>query len=325
MKFGVVMDPIGSIQAYKDTTLAMLLEAQRREWPIHYMEQRDLFQRDGQSFAHTRLLHVYDDTKHWFDLGEENVQPLTALDVIFMRVDPPFNMEYIFTTYLLEAAESEGVLVVNRPQGLRDANEKLFTTWFPQCMPPTLVTRRRQQIRQFLEEQGDIIVKPLDSMGGSLVFRLRTGDPNVNVVLETLTEFDRRAVMVQRFVPEIVHGDKRILLIAGEPVRYALARMAPAGETRANLAVGGKGHGVELSERDHWICKQVGAALQERGLLFAGLDVIGDYLTEINVTSPTCVREIDQIFGINISAKLMDCVVATVEAQRRSGRGAGGG
>lgn len=318
MKFGVVMDPIGSITVYKDTTLAMLLEAQRRGWEIQYMEQRDLFQRDGQSFGHMRRLTVYDDTSHWFDLGQEGVHPLTALDVIFMRVDPPFNMEYVFTTYLLEWAESQGVLVVNKPQGLRDANEKLFTTWFPQCMPPTLVTRRRQQLREFLQEQKDIILKPLDSMGGTSVFRLRTDDPNIGVVLETLTHFDVASVMAQRYVPEIVHGDKRILLIDGEPIPYALARMPPPGETRANLAVGGKGRGVELSERDHWICQQVRPTLRSRGLIFVGLDVIGDFLTEINVTSPTCVRELDQIYGLNISATLMNCVVAKAAANNRA-------
>jgi glutathione synthase len=314
MKFGVVMDPIVSITVYKDTTLAMLLEAQRRGWEIQYMEQHDLFQRDGESFAHMRRLRVHDDQSRWFDLGQESVRPLTALDVIFMRVDPPFNMEYIFTTYLLEWAESQGVLVVNKPQGLRDANEKLFTTWFPQCMPPTLVTRRRQQLREFLQEQEDIILKPLDSMGGTSVFRLRTDDPNIGVVLETLTNFDVSSVMAQRYVPEIVHGDKRILLIDGEPIPYALARIPPPGETRANLAVGGKGRGVELSERDRWICQQVRPTLRSHGLVFVGLDVIGDFLTEINVTSPTCVRELDHIYDLNISATLMDCVVAKVEA-----------
>ena len=318
MKFGVVMDPIEAIKVYKDTTFAMLLEAQHRGWELSYMEQPDLFQRDGQSFALMRPLRVYDDRNHWHDLGPERIRPLSALDVIFMRVDPPFNMEYVFSTYLLELAESEGVLVVNKPQGLRDANEKLFTTWFPQCMPPTLVTRRRHQLREFLQEYEDIILKPLDSMGGASVFRLRTDDPNIGVVLETLTEFDVRSVMAQRYVPEIVHGDKRILLIDGEPVPYALARMAPPGETRANLAVGGKGRGVELSERDRWICEQVAPTLRDRGLLFVGLDVIGDYLTEINVTSPTCVRELDQIYGLNISADLMDRVVTKIDSQRKS-------
>ena len=311
------MDPIGSITTYKDTTLAMLLEAQSRGWEIHYMEQGDLFQRDGESFARMCGLRVYDDSAHWFDLEQPHTQPLASLDIILMRKDPPFDMEYVFSTYLLELAESKGVLVVNKPQGLRDANEKMFTTWFPQCMPSTLVTRRRNQIREFLDEQRDIIVKPLDSMGGASVFRLREGDPNIGVVLETVTAYDSRSVMAQRFVPEIVDGDKRILLIDGDPVPYALARMPPAGETRANLAVGGKGRGVELSDRDRWICEQVRDDLQDRGLIFVGLDVIGDFLTEVNVTSPTCVRELDKIYGINISAKLMDCIVAKLASSKR--------
>lgn len=317
IKLGVVMDPIGSITTYKDTTLAMLLEAQSRGWEIHYMEQGDLFQRDGESFARMCGLRVYDDSAHWFDLEQPHTQPLASLDIILMRKDPPFDMEYVFSTYLLELAESKGVLVVNKPQGLRDANEKMFTTWFPQCMPSTLVTRRRNQIREFLDEQRDIIVKPLDSMGGASVFRLREGDPNIGVVLETVTAYDSRSVMAQRFVPEIVDGDKRILLIDGDPVPYALARMPPAGETRANLAVGGKGRGVELSDRDRWICEQVRDDLQDRGLIFVGLDVIGDFLTEVNVTSPTCVRELDKIYGINISAKLMDCIVAKLASSKR--------
>jgi glutathione synthase len=314
IKLGVVMDPIGSITTYKDTTLAMLLEAQSRGWEIHYMEQGDLFQRDGESFARMGGLRVHDDSAHWFDLEQPHTQPLASLDIILMRKDPPFDMEYVFSTYLLELAESKGVLVVNKPQGLRDANEKMFTTWFPQCMPSTLVTRRRNQIREFLDEQKDIIVKPLDSMGGASVFRLRQGDPNIGVVLETVTAYDSRSVMVQRFVPEIVDGDKRILLI---DVPYALARMPPAGETRANLAVGGKGRGVELSERDRWICDQVRDDLQHRGLIFVGLDVIGDFLTEVNVTSPTCVRELDKIYAINISAKLMDCIAAKLASSER--------
>jgi glutathione synthase len=317
IKLGVVMDPIGSITTYKDTTLAMLLEAQSRGWEIHYMEQGDLFQRDGESFARMGGLRVHDDSAHWFDLEQPHTQPLASLDIILMRKDPPFDMEYVFSTYLLELAESKGVLVVNKPQGLRDANEKMFTTWFPQCMPSTLVTRRRNQIREFLDEQKDIIVKPLDSMGGASVFRLRQGDPNIGVVLETVTAYDSRSVMVQRFVPEIVDGDKRILLIDGDPVPYALARMPPAGETRANLAVGGKGRGVELSERDRWICDQVRDDLQHRGLIFVGLDVIGDFLTEVNVTSPTCVRELDKIYAINISAKLMDCIAAKLASSER--------
>jgi len=313
-KIGVVMDPIGTIHAYKDTTLALLLEAQRRGWDLYYMEQNHLFMRDGKSFAHMYPLRVKDDNTDWHELGDPNTQPLSFLDVIFMRKDPPFDMEYVYTTYLLEQAEQEGVLVVNKPQSLRDANEKMFTAWFPQCLPPTLVTRQDAQIREFLDQQGDIILKPLGGMGGTSVFRLRQGDPNVGVVIETLTAHESRFAMAQRFVPEIVDGDKRILLVDGEPIPYGLARMPPPGETRANLAVGGKGHGVALSNRDRWICEQVASTLKEKGLLFVGLDIIGDYLTEINVTSPTCIRELDEIYDINISAKLMDCVTARLQA-----------
>jgi glutathione synthase len=316
-KIGVVMDPIGSIYAYKDTTLALLLEAQRRGWDLHYMEQNHLFLRDGESFAHMYPLRVKDDNADWFELGDPSTQPLSFLDVILMRKDPPFDMEYVYTTYLLEQAQQEGVLVVNKPQGLRDANEKMFTAWFPQCLPPTLVTRQAGQIREFLDEQGDIILKPLNGMGGTSVFRLRQGDPNVGVVIETLTGHERCFAMAQLFVPEIVDGDKRILLVDGEPIPYGLARTPPPGETRANLAVGGKGHGVALSDRDRWICEQVASTLKEKGLLFVGLDIIGDYLTEINVTSPTCIRELDAIYDINISAKLMDCIAARLRTSSR--------
>ncbi|MFQ5761251.1 MAG: glutathione synthase, partial [Acidiferrobacterales bacterium] len=258
---------------------------------------------------------VKDDNADWFELGDPSTQPLSFFDVILMRKDPPFDMEYVYTTYLLEQAEHAGVLVVNQPQSLRDANEKMFTAWFPQCLPPTLVTRQAGQIREFLDDQGDIVLKPLDGMGGTSVFRLRQGDPNIGVVIETLTAHESRFAMAQRFVPEIVDGDKRILLIDGEPIPYALARTPPPGETRANLAVGGKGHGVALSDRDRWICEQVASTLKEKGLLLVGLDIIGDYLTEINVTSPTCIREIDAIYDINISAKLMDCVAARLQAR----------
>jgi len=308
IKLGVVMDPIGSIKAYKDSTLAMLLEAQARGWPIRYMEQGDLFLRDGQALARQRELKVFDDTRRWFEFGKETTGPLSELDVILMRKDPPFDMEYVYTTYLLERAEDAGVLVVNRPRSLRDANEKLFTAWFPQCTPPTLVTRAAGLIRDFLAEHGDIVLKPLGGMGGESVFRVRRDDPNVNVTIETLTARESRYAMAQRFLPEIARGDKRILLIDGEAVPYALARVPAAGETRGNLAAGGTGTGVPLSERDRWICAQVGPTLREKGLLFVGLDVIGDYLTEINVTSPTCIRELDKQYGLNISAKLMDAI-----------------
>ena len=307
-RLGVVMDPIGSINIKKDSTFAMLLEAQARGWELHYMELGDLFLRDGVAFARRRSLKVFEDSSRWFEFGPETTSVLSELDVILMRKDPPFDMEYVYATYLLERAEAAGVLVVNKPRSLRDANEKLFTAWFPQCTPPTLVARRAALIRDFLAEHQDIILKPLDGMGGASVFRLRREDPNVNVVLETLTHKETRYAMAQRFIPEITQGDKRILMIDGEPIPFALARIPAAGETRGNLAAAGTGVGAPLSERDRWICREVGPVLRERGLLFVGLDVIGDYLTEINVTSPTCIRELDKLYGLHISAQLLDVI-----------------
>jgi glutathione synthase len=310
IKLGVVMDPIGSISYKKDSTLAMLVEAQTRGWKIFYMEQADLFLRDGIPYARTRELKVAYDSEHWYEFGKEAEIPLANLSVILMRKDPPFDTEFIYTTYILEQAEARGTLVVNRCQSLRDANEKMYTAWFPDCCPPTLVSRKDGQIRDFLAEHGDIVVKPLWGMGGAMVFRLRKDDPNTGVVIETLTEHGSRYAMAQRFIPEISEGDKRILMIDGEPVPYALARIPQFGETRGNLAAGGEGVGVELTDRDRWICDQVAPTLREKGLLFVGLDVIGSYLTEINVTSPTCIRELDTQYGINISAQLMDAIAA---------------
>lgn len=311
VQLGVVMDPIDSIVTKKDTTFAMLLAAQARGWQIFYFEQRDLYSQEGQTLGHARHLMVADDPTAWFQfIGEEELS-LGKLDVLLMRKDPPFDMEYIYTTYLLEQAEAHGTQVVNRPSSLRDANEKLFTLRFPQCCPPTLVSRESSRLRTFLEEQGDIIVKPLDGMGGSSVFRLRRDDPNINVILETLTANNDRLTMAQSYLQDITQtGDKRILLIDGEPVPYALARHPASGETRANLAAGGRGEGVALTERDHWICAQVGPTLRAMGLKFVGLDVIGDYLTEINVTSPTCARELDAQFGLDICGDLMDNIAA---------------
>lgn len=308
INLGVVMDPIASINPKKDSTLAMLLEAQSRDWTLYYMEQGDIFLRDGKAHARMQRITVSNDPHTWFELGQSVLGPLAELDVILMRKDPPFDMEYIYTTYLLEHAEEDGVLVVNKPQGLRDVNEKAYTTWFPECCAPTLITRNADQLREFLYEHGDIIFKPLDAMGGASVFRIRENDPNINVIIETITQRETRFVMAQRFIPEISDGDKRILLIDGRPIPFALARMAAPGETRANLATGGHGEGVPLSERDLWICEQVGPTLRAKGLMFVGLDVIGDYLTEINVTSPTCIRELDAIYDLNISGWLMDCI-----------------
>ncbi|MES2142280.1 MAG: glutathione synthase [Pseudomonadota bacterium] len=308
ISLGVIMDPISQINTKKDTTFAMLLEAQRREWPIFYMEQTDLFLKQDIPYARMRRLKVQDNTKNWFELGKEKVESLNQLTVILMRKDPPVDMQYIYTTQLLDIAESQGVRVVNKPQSLRDYNEKLFTLQFPQCCPPSLITHSIADAKLFLEEHKDIIAKPLDGMGGFSVFRLQKNDANTNVIFETLSANNQRYMLIQRYIPEITAGDKRILMIDGEPVPYALARIAPAGETRANLAVGGKGIGQELNERDRWICRQVGPLLKEKGLYFVGLDVIGDYLTEINITSPTGIRELDQQFNLNIASLLMDAL-----------------
>jgi len=308
IKLGVVMDPIGTINPKKDSTLAMLLAAQSRGWALSYMELGDLSLRDGKASAWMRELSVQDDLSDWYRFDAHKLQPLADLDVILMRKDPPVDSEYLYATQILDLAEAEGVLVANKPQSLRDANEKLYTAWFPRCTPPTLVTRSAAEIRDFLTEHQDIILKPLHGMGGHSIFRLHGSDHNINVVIETLTQTGSRYVMAQRYLPEIRDGDKRILMIGGEPVPYALARVPAPGETRGNLAVGGSGVGVPLSERDRWICAQVGPALRSKGLLFVGLDVIGDYLTEINVTSPTCIRELDSLYGLDIAGQFMDCL-----------------
>jgi glutathione synthase len=310
-RLGVVMDPIASIKVQKDSTFAMLLAAQARGWELYYMEQQDLFLRDGLGQGRMRPLRVSDRDRDWFSwTGPARELPLHELHAILMRKDPPLDLEYLYSTYLLEQAEARGTLVVNRCASLRDANEKLFTAWFPQCCAPTLVSREADRFRAFLAEQGDIILKPLDAMGGASVFRVRRDDPNIAVIIETLTDHGRRMAMAQRFIPEIRDGDKRILLIDGEPVPHALARIPAPGETRGNLAAGGRGEGVPLTERDHWICAQVAPVLRAKGLLFVGLDVIGDYLTEINVTSPTCIRELDRQYGLDIAGRLMDAIAA---------------
>jgi glutathione synthase len=282
-QLGILMDPIGSIHYKKDTTLAMLWEAEKRNWKIHYFEQNDLFLRDGEVFAKTRLLKVFHDPVKWYELGSAQTIALSELDVILMRKDPPFNLEYIYTTHLLDRAEHAGVLVVNKPQSLRDANEKLFTAWFPECCPPTLVTRSKEMLREFYLEHQDIICKPLEGMGGASVFRLQHPDVNASVVFEVLTQHNSRYIMAQRFIPEIKDGDKRILLINGEPIPYSLARIPAQGELRGNLAAGAHGVAQPLSDRDRWICEQVGPVFREKGLIFVGIDVIGDYLTEIDV------------------------------------------
>jgi len=306
IKLGMVMDSIAHINIKKDTSFAMLLEAQARGWELHYMELNDLFLRNGIAYARTRTLKVQRDAKQWYQFIDEQDIPLHALQVIMMRKDPPFNQEFIYATYLLERAESMGAYVVNKPQSLRDANEKLFTAWFPQCCAETLVTREPKRIRDFLTEQGEIILKPLDGMGGTSIFHLRQNDPNLSVILETMTEYNSRYIMAQKYLPAIKDGDKRILVINGEPVPYCLARIPAQGETRGNLAAGGRAEGRPLTDRDRWIANEVGATLRDKGLVFVGLDVIGDTLTEINVTSPTCVVELDTQFGLNICGLLMD-------------------
>jgi glutathione synthase len=301
IKLGMVMDSIDHINIKKDTSFAMLLEAHARNWELHYMELNDLFLRNGRAFARTRTLTVQRDAQQWHRfIGEQDI-PLDQLDVIMMRKDPPFDQEYIYATYLLERAESMGVYVVNKPQSLRDANEKLFTAWFPQCCAETLVAREPVRIRHFLHEQGETI------------FHLRKDDPNLSVILETMTQYNSRYVMAQKYLPEIKDGDKRILLINGEAVPYALARIPAQGETRGNLAAGGRAEGRKLTEQDWWIANQVGPTLREKGLVFVGLDVIGDKLTEINVTSPTCAQELDQQFGLNIAGLLMDHIENTLQ------------
>ena len=307
---GVVMDPISGIATYKDSTFAMLLEAQRRGHEIWYMEPGDLAVRDGEALGRMRPLSVRDNREDWFTLGDAEARELAQLDFLLMRKDPPFDMDYVYTTYVLDLAERAGVTVVNRPQALRDANEKCFITQFPQCCVPMLLTRHSAEIRAFAAEHGLSVVKPLDGMGGESIFQLRPDDPNLNVILETITQKDSELVMVQRYIPEISEGDKRVLVVGGEPVPYALARIPGEGDFRGNLARGGRGVGVELSDRDRWIVGQVAPELKKRGILFAGLDVIGDWLTEINVTSPTCIRELDSQFGLNIAGDLFDALEA---------------
>ena len=313
IKLGLVMDSIDNIYNKKDTSFAMLIEAKARGWELYYMELNDLFLRNGRAYARTRTLTVERNPLQWYQFISEQDIPLDELNVILMRKDPPFDQEYIYATYLLERAESMGVYVVNKPQSLRDANEKLFTAWFSQCCAETLVAREPSRIRSFLHEQGEIILKPLDGMGGTSIFHIRLNDPNLSVILETMTQYKSRYVMAQKYIPEIKNGDKRILMINGEAVPYALARIPAEGETRGNLAAGGRAEGRPLTEQDWWITKQVGPTLREKGLIFVGLDVIGDKLTEINVTSPTCVQELDKQFGLNIAGQLMDHIEKTLQ------------
>ena len=315
VRVGIVMDPIAGISYKKDSSLAMLLAAQERGWTLFYMEQQDLYLNEGKARARMKPLKVFANPEKWFELDAETDTALSDLDVILMRKDPPFDMEFVYSTYLLEQAERDGVLIVNKPQSLRDCNEKLFATQFTQCTPPTVVSRRSDVLREFAALHSDVILKPLDGMGGTSIFRHRVGDPNLSVILETLTANGTQQIMAQAYLPGIKDGDKRILMIDGEPVPYCLARIPAQGETRGNLAAGGRGEARPLTDKDRWIAAQVGPTLREKGLLFVGLDVIGEHLTEINVTSPTCIREIDNAYGTRIGALLMDAIERQLAAR----------
>ena len=309
-RLAVVMDPITGIKPGKDTSLALLLAAQARGWELLYLEMQDLWLRDGVAWGRCRPLQVFDDSRRWHELGEPQTLALGDLDAILMRKDPPFDAEYIYATYILERAEVAGALVCNRPQALRDANEKAYTAWFADCAPPTLIARHQEQLRAFRAEHGEVIAKPLDGMGGASIFRIREGDPNASVIFETLSEHGRRYCMLQKFIPAISEGDKRVLVVDGNAMPYTLARIPPAGETRGNLAAGGSGVVMPITEREQQIADQLGPTLRAKGLLFVGLDVIGGYLTEINVTSPTCVREIEREQDIDIAGQLIDAISA---------------
>ena len=313
IKIGFVMDPLSSINIKKDSTFAMMLAAQKSCWEIHTIYQPDLYTENEIPRAYSRITHVEDNSANWFNFSSEQDIDLTSLDVILMRKDPPFDIEYITTTYILQLAQQHGSLIVNNAASLRDNNEKMFISQFPQCCTPFLVSRKKNRLREFVQQRfqmarQDVILKPLDGMGGKSIYRVNPQDPNLSVILETVSEYESRTVMAQQFIPEIIHGDKRVLLIDGKAVPYALARIPASGETRGNLAAGGTGVGVELTERDHWICQQVSPVLKQQGILFAGIDIIGNYLTEINITSPTCIRELDQIYSLDIAGDLMRCI-----------------
>ncbi|MBU2892702.1 glutathione synthase [Colwellia sp. D2M02] len=312
IKLGVVMDPISQVKVAKDSSMAMMLEAQSRGYQLYYIEMKDLYLDQGRCFATTHKVKVFDDSNHWYELSDPQDIPLSDLDAVLMRKDPPFDTEFIYATYMLERAEVEGTLIVNKPQSLRDCNEKLFTAWFSDLTPRTLVTRSSDKIRQFHQTEKDIIIKPLDGMGGASIFRIKEEDANVGVIIETLTNHGQQYAMVQEYMPEIVDGDKRILIVNGEPMPYCLARIPATGETRGNLAAGGRGVAQPLSESDKAIADAIAPELKKRGLYFVGLDVIGNKVTEINVTSPTCIREIEAAYDINISGKLMDAIAANI-------------
>tara|TARA_R110002096_G_scaffold154_30_gene1042 strand:- start:34170 stop:35132 length:963 start_codon:yes stop_codon:yes gene_type:complete len=311
LNLGIIMDPIGAITPKKDSSFAMLLEASRRNANIHYFEQKDLRMVSGRPLGVSTRLTVSDNYEagdDWFSFGAQQEVHLGDLDVILMRKDPPFDMEYVYTTYILDRAALAGALIVNAPQALRDMNEKAYTAWFPECTPLTLITRSMSDMKSFLQEQERIVVKPLDGMGGRSIFVVRKGDNNANVIFETLTDYGQRFAMAQEFIPEITLGDKRILLIDGEPVPYALARIPTGDDNRGNIVAGATTKGQALSATDLKICEQVGPVLRDQGVVFAGIDVIGDRMTEVNVTSPTGIRELDRQFDLNICGLLFDAI-----------------
>tara|TARA_B100001094_G_scaffold285592_1_gene299844 strand:+ start:10380 stop:11324 length:945 start_codon:yes stop_codon:yes gene_type:complete len=308
IKLGIIMDPIEHIHIKKDTSFAMLLAAQARQYELYYMELQDLYLQDGTTYASMRRLHVQEDESNWYRFESNTDQALTELDVVLMRKDPPFDSEYIYSTYLLERAEIDGVLVVNKPQSLRDANEKLFTAWFSQFTPPTLVSKQYKHLKAFIEKHQDVILKPLDGMGGASIFRVRQDDPNRNVIMETLTQHEQQFIMAQTFLPAIAQGDKRILIVDGQVVSHCLARIPAQGETRGNLAAGGRGVVQKLNEDEQRIAQAIAPELKKRGLIFVGLDMIGNHITEINVTSPTCLREIEREAQLDITGMLLDAI-----------------
>ncbi len=313
----VLMDPLDSIKPAKDSTVAMIAAAARRGCEVWSFGQADLSVRDGRASARLTPIEVAQAGERWYRAGEAVVRPLAGIQAVLMRKDPPFDMEYVYTTYLLGRAEAEGVLVVNCPQGLRDMNEKVYTAWFPDCCAPTAITRDMGQMQAFLTEHGRIVCKPLDGMGGRSIFVVASGDKNARVVFETLSDYGRRYAIVQRYLPEIAEsGDSRVLLIDGEPVPHALARMPSAEDHRGNLVAGAKGVGRALTDRDRWLCSRIGPVMRERGMLFVGLDVIGGFVTEINVTSPTGIRELDAQFGLDIGGQLIDAVLARLAKRK---------
>ena len=308
MKLGVVMDPIESINFKKDSTLAMMIEAQSKGHEIFYITPNALFINSGIAFASSAKIEVKDNPSDWFSLEEEKIIKLSELNSILMRQDPPFNSDYIYNTYVLEMASREGVNIFNNPRSLRDCNEKVYASEFPQCCTKHLVTSNKLLLSQFVEEYKDTVIKPLDGMGGPSIFRLKKNEPNLNVILETITHHFTQKVMIQEYIPQISEGDKRILVFNGEPMGAAIARIPADGELRGNLAAGASAVAKSLSERDMWICKEVGPSLVKKGLLLVGLDIIGDYLTEINVTSPTCFKEYKELCDIDVAKTFIDSV-----------------